>query len=164
MVTWAALEGMLTGFTLALTGLLQLTPDEATLRVIAKATVEECFHTVASPAASPATPLQTPTAEPPTAQTRASDDSPPPVGEARMEVDTPSRSSQPAVAPAVSVAQPAQATQTAKPRSHIPVRAAPTRSRIPQPNRMVTPKRRRPSPSRAAAPVTTPGASSATGR
>ncbi|XP_050699353.1 uncharacterized protein LOC126986899 [Eriocheir sinensis] len=131
LVTRAALEGVLASFTLALTGLLQLTPDEAALRVIAKATVEECFPTVASPAASPATPLQTPVAAPPTAQTLASEDAPPPVGEARMEVDAPSRSSQPAVVPAVAVARPAPATQTAKPRSHIPVRMAPARSRIP---------------------------------
>ncbi|XP_050715747.1 uncharacterized protein LOC126998303 [Eriocheir sinensis] len=154
---------MLASFALALTGLLQLTPDEAALRVIAKTTVEECFPTVASPAASPATPLQTPVAAPPTTQTRARGDAPPPAMEARMEVDAPSRSSQPAVAPAVAVAQPVPATQTAKPRSHIPVRAAPTRSRIPQLKRMVTPKRRGPAPSRATAPVTTPGASSATG-
>ncbi|XP_050737833.1 actin-binding protein WASF2-like [Eriocheir sinensis] len=161
LVTRAALEGMLASFALALTGLLKLTPDEAALRVIAKATVEECFPTVDSPAASPATPLQIPVAAPPTAQTRDREDAPPPAGEARMEVDAPSQA---AVAPAVSVAQPAPATQTAKPRSHIPARAAPTRSRIPQPKGMVTPKRRGPAPSRAAAPVITPGASSTTDR
>ncbi|XP_050710061.1 uncharacterized protein LOC126994833 [Eriocheir sinensis] len=141
LVTRAVLEGMLASFALALAGLLQFTPDEAALQVIAKAKVEECFPTVDSLAASPATPLQTPVAALPTAQTRAREDGPPPAGEA----------------------QPAPATQTAKPRSHIPVRAAPTRPRIPQPKRMVTPKRRGPAPSRATASVTTPGPSSATG-
>ncbi|XP_050707804.1 uncharacterized protein LOC126993021 [Eriocheir sinensis] len=161
LVTRAALEGMLASFALALTGLLKLTPDEAALRVIAKATVEECFPTIDSPVASPATPLQTPVAAPPAVQAPVREDAPPPAAEARMEVDAPSRA---AVAPAVSVAQPAQASQTAKPRSHIPVQAAPTRSRIPQPKGIVTPKRRGPAPSRAVAPVIAPGTSSATDR
>ncbi|XP_050710324.1 nascent polypeptide-associated complex subunit alpha, muscle-specific form-like [Eriocheir sinensis] len=154
-------RGMLASFALALTGLLKLTPDEAALRVIAKATVEECFPTIDSPVASPATPLQTPVAAPPAVQAPVRGDAPPPAAEAHMEVDAPSRA---AVAPAVSVAQPAQASQTAKPRSHIPVQAAPTRSRIPQPKGIVTPKRRGPAPSRAAAPVIAKWTSSETDR
>ncbi|XP_050704462.1 uncharacterized protein LOC126989884 [Eriocheir sinensis] len=166
LVTKTTLEGMLASFALALTGLLQLTPNEAALRVIAKATVEEHFPDLAGPSTTPAPPPPVPQGPaPPPAKTRASEPLPPPVEVTEMEADECHQPPQPGVPPAKAPLKAVHWTMGRKTtRSHIPVRTVPPRSCVPQPKRRVEQRRRGPAPALATAPVSTPAPSARGGR
>lgn len=191
LVTKAALEGMLASFAVALSGLLNLTPDTEALRGIAKATVEEHFPAPDPQPVTPAPPHQPLNPPPSAAHPAASDTTAPPAVEASVDAEAPPPAAQPAAsetpAPAaveatMDVEAPTPASQsdaranrpavqftigcapTPKPvRSHIPVRAAPSRSRLPLPERKALPKRRGPAAatgkSSSKLPVTAKGSS-----
>lgn len=124
IVTKNALEGMLASFALAMTGLLQLTPNKEALRVIAKATVEEHFPSVDGPLATPAPPQPLHRAQQP-AEVMTRETTLPIAEETRMELRTPSPLAQHDAQAAVAAAPQEQARhpQHAHPRA--------TRARVP---------------------------------
>ncbi|XP_050706236.1 proline-rich protein 36-like [Eriocheir sinensis] len=161
LVTKDALEGMLPSFALALTTLLQLTPDKAAIEVIANATVAEHFPTTANTAPTPAAPqeIRSPASLPAEPMPTVT---PLPHQEAVMDTDAPE-------APATQSSPPGQTSVTfaigrSPPRSHVPVQTVPPRSRITQPKRKVEQRRRGPAPTLTTAPVSTPAASVRGGR
>ncbi|XP_050691582.1 uncharacterized protein LOC126983127 [Eriocheir sinensis] len=161
LVTKDALEGTLTSFALALTTLLQLTPDKAAIEVIAKATVAKHFPTTANTAPTPAAPqeIRSPASLPAEPMPTVT---PLPHQEAVMDTDAPE-------APATQSSPPGQTSVTfaigrSPPRSHVPVQTVPPPSRITQPKRRVEQRRRGPAPTLTTAPVSTPAASARGGR
>ncbi|XP_050691130.1 proteoglycan 4-like [Eriocheir sinensis] len=159
IVTKDTLEGMFTSFALALTSLLQLTPDKAALQAIARATVKEHFPTVAESTTAPAPPSEPRTPDTPSAVI-PTPEMPPPLRVTEMEHDAPEQATQPALPPVKAVQWSiGRSTPASRTQSHIPVRMVPTRSRLPLPERKALPKRRGPTPTLTAAPVTTPEAS-----
>ncbi|XP_050703958.1 uncharacterized protein LOC126989402 [Eriocheir sinensis] len=146
LVTKAALEEMLASFALALTGLLQLKPDEVALRVIAKATLEEHFPDFAGTSTTPAPPPPVPQSPaPPPAKSRATGPLPPSIEVTEMEADECHQPPQPGVPPTKASLKAVHWTMGRNTtRSHIPLRTVPTRSRFPLPERRALPKRRGP--------------------
>ncbi|XP_050703222.1 U1 small nuclear ribonucleoprotein C-like [Eriocheir sinensis] len=136
-----------------------MTPDKAAIAVIARATVAEHFPTTAAPAPTAPQEIRSPVSLPAEPKPTIL---PLPHQKAVMDTDAPE-------APATQSSPPGQSAVTfaigrSLPRSHVPVRTVPPRSRIPQPKRKVEQRRRGPAPTLATAPVSTPAASARGGR